>query len=77
MRCGKTGYAVEESVRASVSVDALQKLEYFYTNTDEKTGYAVEDIFMRRFFLHVSIKFVLGTNPNPNHKLLMYSNYTE
>ncbi len=27
-RRGKTGYAVEESVRGSVSVDALQKLEY-------------------------------------------------
>ncbi len=27
MRRGKTGYAVEESARVSVSVDALQKLE--------------------------------------------------
>ncbi len=44
MRYRKTGYAVEESVRGSVSVDTLQKLEYCYTNTDEKTGYAVEEI---------------------------------
>ncbi len=43
MRRGKTGYAVEESVRGSVSVDALQKLEHCYTNTDGKTGYAVEE----------------------------------
>ncbi len=40
MRCGKTGYAVEESVRGSVSVDALQKLEHC---TDGKTGYAVKE----------------------------------
>ncbi len=45
MRRGKTGYAVEESVRGSVSVDAFQKLEYcyMYSNTDGKTGYAVEE----------------------------------
>ncbi len=45
MRRGKTetGYAVEESVRGSVSVDALQKLEYCCTNTDGKIGYTVEE----------------------------------
>ncbi len=43
MRRRKTGYAMEESTRGSVSVDALQKLEYCYTNTDWKTGYAVEE----------------------------------
>ncbi len=37
MRRGKTGYGVEESVRGSVSVDALQKLEHCYTNTDGTT----------------------------------------
>ncbi len=39
MRRGKTGYAVEESARGSVSVDALQKL----LSMRRKTGYAVEE----------------------------------
>ncbi len=48
MRRGKTGYPVEESVRGSVSVDALQKLRNWNTatqiyHTDGKTDYAVEE----------------------------------
>ncbi len=40
MRHRKTGYAVEESVRGSVSVDALQKLEYCYAAEESVRGSA-------------------------------------